>query len=80
MKVDWNPVNNLIVSGGEDRKYKVWDSYGEQVLIGSITIRSQFYRPSLCQIYPNVTLLTLRQAPLLLPAPGLPYNVSVMVT
>ena len=28
LKVDWNPVNNLIVSGGEDCKYKVWDSYG----------------------------------------------------
>lgn len=23
LKVDWNMVNNLIVSGGEDRKYKV---------------------------------------------------------
>ena len=28
LKLDWNPVNNLIVSGGEDCKYKVWDSYG----------------------------------------------------
>jgi intraflagellar transport protein 80 len=28
LKVDWNSVNNLIVSGGEDRKYKVWDSFG----------------------------------------------------
>lgn len=26
--VDWSPVNNQIVSGGEDRKYKVWDAYG----------------------------------------------------
>eukprot|EP00041_Stephanoeca_diplocostata_P034393 m.1171186 g.1171186 ORF g.1171186 m.1171186 type:complete len:779 (+) comp24512_c0_seq6:118-2454(+) len=25
---DWNVVNNRIISGGEDRKYKVWDSYG----------------------------------------------------
>ena len=25
---DWNPLNNLIVSGGEDRRYKLWDSYG----------------------------------------------------
>lgn len=24
----WNPVNNLILSGGEDCKYKVWDHYG----------------------------------------------------
>jgi len=23
LKVDWNPISNLIVSGGEDRKYKV---------------------------------------------------------
>ncbi|GIX75577.1 intraflagellar transport protein 80 homolog [Caerostris extrusa] len=28
LKVAWNPSNNLIVSGGEDCKYKVWDSYG----------------------------------------------------
>mmetsp|Transcript_38252 Transcript_38252/g.94004 ORF Transcript_38252/g.94004 Transcript_38252/m.94004 type:complete len:765 (-) Transcript_38252:162-2456(-) len=28
LKVDWNSVNNLVVSGGEDRKYKVWDSFG----------------------------------------------------
>ncbi|XP_046379883.1 intraflagellar transport protein 80 homolog [Haliotis rufescens] len=25
---DWNPVNNLILSGAEDCKYKVWDTYG----------------------------------------------------
>lgn len=23
MKIDWNPVNDLILSGGEDCKYKV---------------------------------------------------------
>ena len=23
MKVDWNPINNMILSGGEDCKYKV---------------------------------------------------------
>ncbi|KAG7215614.1 hypothetical protein INR49_022140 [Caranx melampygus] len=28
LKVDWNSVNDLIVSGGEDCKYKVWDSFG----------------------------------------------------
>lgn len=28
MKVDWNAMNNLIVSAGEDCKYKIWDSYG----------------------------------------------------
>ena len=31
LKVDWNPVNNLIISGGEDCRYKVWDSYGRQM-------------------------------------------------
>lgn len=31
LKVDWNPVTNLIVSGGEDCRYKVWDSYGRLV-------------------------------------------------
>ena len=25
---DWNPANNLIISCGEDCKYKLWDSYG----------------------------------------------------
>ncbi|CAL8333089.1 unnamed protein product [Boreogadus saida] len=28
LKVDWNSVNELILSGGEDCRYKVWDSYG----------------------------------------------------
>uniref|UniRef100_A0A3B3I0V8 Intraflagellar transport 80 homolog (Chlamydomonas) n=1 Tax=Oryzias latipes TaxID=8090 RepID=A0A3B3I0V8_ORYLA len=28
LKVDWNSVNSLILSGGEDCKYKVWDSFG----------------------------------------------------
>ncbi|KAI5093031.1 intraflagellar transport protein 80-like [Silurus meridionalis] len=28
LKVDWNSVNDLILSGGEDCKCKVWDSYG----------------------------------------------------
>ncbi|XP_064159238.1 intraflagellar transport protein 80 homolog [Anguilla rostrata] len=28
LKVDWSSVNDLILSGGEDCKYKVWDSYG----------------------------------------------------
>ncbi|KAK2191278.1 hypothetical protein NP493_56g04017 [Ridgeia piscesae] len=27
LKVAWNPVNNLILSAGEDCKYKVWDCY-----------------------------------------------------
>mmetsp|Transcript_9313 Transcript_9313/g.27128 ORF Transcript_9313/g.27128 Transcript_9313/m.27128 type:complete len:764 (-) Transcript_9313:259-2550(-) len=29
--VDWNVVNNHIVSGGEDCKYKVWDSFGRHL-------------------------------------------------
>ncbi|XP_029472943.1 intraflagellar transport protein 80 homolog isoform X1 [Rhinatrema bivittatum] len=28
LKVDWNVINDLILSAGEDCKYKVWDSYG----------------------------------------------------
>ncbi|XP_053315521.1 intraflagellar transport protein 80 homolog [Spea bombifrons] len=28
LNVDWNSVNDLILSAGEDCKYKVWDSYG----------------------------------------------------
>ncbi|GBG24836.1 Intraflagellar transport protein 80-like [Hondaea fermentalgiana] len=31
LAVDWNPVNNLIVSGGEDRRYRVWDAFGRQL-------------------------------------------------
>jgi len=31
LKVDWNPISNLIVSGSEDRKYKVWDSFGQLI-------------------------------------------------
>jgi intraflagellar transport protein 80 len=35
LKVDWNPVNDMIVSGGEDGRYKVWDSYGRQLYASS---------------------------------------------
>lgn len=31
MKADWNAVNGLIVSAGEDCMYKVWDSFGRQL-------------------------------------------------
>uniref|UniRef100_T1J418 Uncharacterized protein n=1 Tax=Strigamia maritima TaxID=126957 RepID=T1J418_STRMM len=31
LKVAWNPNNNLILSGAEDCRYKVWDSYGRQM-------------------------------------------------
>lgn len=29
LRVDWNSVNDSIISGGEDCKYKVWDSFGQ---------------------------------------------------
>ncbi|KAK9814722.1 hypothetical protein WJX72_010508 [[Myrmecia] bisecta] len=28
LRADWSPVNDMIVSGGEDCRYKVWDSFG----------------------------------------------------
>ncbi|BBN11030.1 hypothetical protein Mp_5g08460 [Marchantia polymorpha subsp. ruderalis] len=28
LTLDWNPVNNCILSAGEDCRYKVWDCYG----------------------------------------------------
>ncbi|CAF3538256.1 unnamed protein product [Rotaria socialis] len=31
LKCDWNTVNNLIISGGEDCRYKVWDAVGRQL-------------------------------------------------
>eukprot|EP00761_Pharyngomonas_kirbyi_P000649 gb/GECH01000649.1/.p1 GENE.gb/GECH01000649.1/~~gb/GECH01000649.1/.p1 ORF type:complete len:758 (+),score=164.05 gb/GECH01000649.1/:1-2274(+) len=31
MQVDWNPVTKLIVSAGEDGKYKVWDRFGTNI-------------------------------------------------
>uniref|UniRef100_A0A5K3FJK9 WD_REPEATS_REGION domain-containing protein n=2 Tax=Mesocestoides corti TaxID=53468 RepID=A0A5K3FJK9_MESCO len=36
LKVDWNPVNELLISGGEDCKYKVWDSFGHMLYSGQI--------------------------------------------
>ncbi|KAJ3314721.1 Intraflagellar transport protein 80 [Boothiomyces sp. JEL0838] len=35
LQVDWNLVNNLIVSCGEDKKYKVWDTYGRKIYSSS---------------------------------------------
>ena len=35
LKVDWNPLTKLIVSGGEDGRYKVWDSYGRIMFVSS---------------------------------------------
>jgi intraflagellar transport protein 80 len=31
LQADWNPANSLIVSCGEDAKYRVWDQYGRQL-------------------------------------------------
>jgi len=31
LSVDWNAVTGLIVSGGEDCKYRIWDGYGRQL-------------------------------------------------
>ena len=31
LSCDWNPANGLIVSCGEDCKYRVWDQYGRQL-------------------------------------------------
>lgn len=31
MRADWNAINGLIVSAGEDCTYKVWDSFGRQL-------------------------------------------------
>jgi intraflagellar transport protein 80 len=28
LTVDWNPINNLIITAGEDCRYKVWDQFG----------------------------------------------------
>jgi len=35
--VDWSPVNNQIISGGEDGKFKVWDSYGRKLYESGVT-------------------------------------------
>ncbi|CCI46362.1 unnamed protein product [Albugo candida] len=29
--VDWNPINQRIISGGEDRIFRVWDNFGRQL-------------------------------------------------
>ncbi|XP_078693127.1 intraflagellar transport protein 80 homolog isoform X4 [Branchiostoma floridae x Branchiostoma belcheri] len=36
LKIDWNAVNNLILSGGEDCRYKVWDSYGRLLFTSQV--------------------------------------------
>lgn len=49
MKVDWNHVNNLIISGGEDCHYKIWDPYGRCIYTSSLVdnvITSLSWKPS----------------------------------
>ncbi|KAF0693598.1 Aste57867_15463 [Aphanomyces stellatus] len=29
--IDWNPINNRVISGGEDRIFRVWDGFGRQL-------------------------------------------------
>ncbi|KAI9009520.1 WD40-repeat-containing domain protein [Gaertneriomyces semiglobifer] len=36
LKVDWSLVNGQILSAGEDKKYKVWDSFGRQLFSSGI--------------------------------------------
>ncbi|CAF0726823.1 unnamed protein product [Didymodactylos carnosus] len=35
LKCDWNTVNNLIISGGEDCRYKIWDTVGRQLFVSA---------------------------------------------
>eukprot|EP00607_Mallomonas_marina_P004382 CAMPEP_0182436838 /NCGR_PEP_ID=MMETSP1167-20130531/83886_1 /TAXON_ID=2988 /ORGANISM="Mallomonas Sp, Strain CCMP3275" /LENGTH=784 /DNA_ID=CAMNT_0024629435 /DNA_START=43 /DNA_END=2397 /DNA_ORIENTATION=+ len=34
--VDWNVANNMIVSGGEDCIYRVWDAFGRQLFASKV--------------------------------------------
>ena len=36
LAVDWNSVHNVIISGGEDCRYKVWDSYGRPLYSSAV--------------------------------------------
>ncbi|VDK37428.1 unnamed protein product [Taenia asiatica] len=44
LKVDWNPINDLLISGGEDCKYKVWDSFGHPLF------SSQMHKYPICSL------------------------------
>lgn len=46
---DWNRINDLIVSGGEDCLFKVWDSYGRQLyqsMVNAYVITSVSWCPN----------------------------------
>lgn len=49
LKVDWSPINHLIVSGGEDCKYKVGPGIRSLVAahVGRILQRNAMHKPSL---------------------------------
>lgn len=36
LSLDWNPCSNLIISGGEDCKYRVWDAQGRALFCSSL--------------------------------------------
>ncbi|KAL9641874.1 hypothetical protein ABK040_000254 [Willaertia magna] len=49
LKVDWNPLTNLIVSCGEEGRYKIWDSFGRLLYASSpfdYTITSVSWSPN----------------------------------
>jgi intraflagellar transport protein 80 len=37
LQLDWCAANNLIVSGGEDCRYKVWDHFGRQLFSSGVS-------------------------------------------
>ncbi|CAH8502920.1 unnamed protein product [Heterobilharzia americana] len=36
LKVDWNTISDILISGSEDCKYKVWDGYGRLLYSSSL--------------------------------------------
>ena len=36
LRVDWNTSTNLILTVGEDSRYKIWDTFGRQVFSSQI--------------------------------------------
>lgn len=36
LKVDWCAIHGYIVSGGEDCRYRVWDSFGRPIYTGPL--------------------------------------------
>lgn len=47
--IDWNPINNRLISGGEDRVFRVWDAFGRQLYqspVGEHVITSVAWCPN----------------------------------